>query len=517
MSKEMLKVAHDLFLTTSVCYWVQYNKIIVEGRRFDLLSHPYQAEILDNTARVSVFCKGAQIGFTTVALLQTLHGLIYGRYPSGVLYLFPTDRDVSDFSRVRLGAFVKQNECLAGVIRDTDSVELKAIGRSVLYLRGARSRSRLKSIPVDRIVFDELDEMDPPMVELAKQRIAHSKIKEEVYLSTPTIPDYGIHALYQQSSQHVWMIKCEACGGETCLELEFPNCVTEKGDRLCKHCGRKINWKNGRWVAQHPDAEIRGYWISQLCSDYVSPGVILREFYDPPGGRLNEVYNSRLGMPYIDIKDRLTEQQVFECCGRDPQQLRWTAPTAMGVDVGNVLHIVIGYAMGDNSYRILRLHRTTEWNDIHDLAVAFNVNIAVIDMRPEVRKVRELQDQESFPIYGCVYHSFRLGRPTWDEEKGIVTVGRTEWMDAVHNAIAENMILLPRRDSEVELYAKHMSSVCKTYEEDSTGDIRGIYKRVSDDHYYHATGYMMLACQRLPVGLQPTFVRAKLRPKVNLV
>ena len=47
----------------------------------------------------------------------------------------------------------------------------------MLYLRGARATgkiegikktsSSLKGIPVDRIVFDEVDEMDPAMVDLA--------------------------------------------------------------------------------------------------------------------------------------------------------------------------------------------------------------------------------------------------------------------------------------------------------------------------------------------------------------
>jgi hypothetical protein len=59
----------------------------------------------------------------------------------------------------------------------------------MLYLRGARATgkiegikktsSQLKTVPVDRIIFDEVDEMDPAMIDLALERLSHSKIKEE--------------------------------------------------------------------------------------------------------------------------------------------------------------------------------------------------------------------------------------------------------------------------------------------------------------------------------------------------
>jgi len=44
---------------------------------------------------------------------------------------------------------------------ETDTSNLKQFGSSFLYLRGMNSRVGLKSIPVDFIVFDELDEAPP--------------------------------------------------------------------------------------------------------------------------------------------------------------------------------------------------------------------------------------------------------------------------------------------------------------------------------------------------------------------
>ena len=129
---------------------------------------------------------------------------------------------------------------LSKFVQDTDAQTIKRIGKSMLYMRGARSTAKvggmkrsasaLKSIPVDRVVFDERDEMADDMVDLALERMSHSSIKEEVHLSTPTIPDYGVDKLFQQSDQRHWFIKCPKCGGDTCLELEFPGCLEETSD-----------------------------------------------------------------------------------------------------------------------------------------------------------------------------------------------------------------------------------------------------------------------------------------------
>ncbi len=119
-------------------------------------------------------------------------------------------------------------------MQETDSQNTKRIGKSMLYLRGARSTakigglkrtsSQLKSVPIDRVVFDEVDEMEPAMIDLAKERLSHSSVKEEIFLSTPSVPDYGVDKLYQKSDQQHWFIRCDKCGGETCDErqLYFP-------------------------------------------------------------------------------------------------------------------------------------------------------------------------------------------------------------------------------------------------------------------------------------------------------
>jgi phage terminase large subunit GpA-like protein len=198
-------------------YWAFINKMQFQAGAYELAGHEYQVEPLQCEAQVTVDMKGSQLGFTQIEIVKDLHGLRYHRYPQGVLYLFPTDRDVSEFSKARFAPLIERNRASIGrFIQNTDSTNLKQIGDAFLFFRGARvtqkvegmvkESSKLRSIPVDRVVYDEEDLMDPEMVEEAKDRYQHSKLKEESHISTPSIPDFGIDRRYQESDQRVWTI-----------------------------------------------------------------------------------------------------------------------------------------------------------------------------------------------------------------------------------------------------------------------------------------------------------------------
>src|SRR4030042_4797074 len=201
----------------SILDWAK--KVQLATGPFQVEGHEYQIPLLQDGGQRQCYKKGAQMTVTETNVLKSMHGLISGRYPQGVLYLFPTVNDVTDFSKGRFSPLLDDNPEIADLVRNTDSVSVKRVRKSMLYLRGARATgkiegikktsSSLKGIPVDRIVFDEVDEMDSAMVDLALERLSHSKIKEEAYLSTPSIPSWGISKLYDESDQRVWMIQCQ--------------------------------------------------------------------------------------------------------------------------------------------------------------------------------------------------------------------------------------------------------------------------------------------------------------------
>lgn len=496
--------------------WLEFNKVQLGGGPFRLKGHEYQIDIFRENAKRQCCIKGAQMGITEVWVLKTLHGMIHQRYPSGALYLFPTRDDVGDFSKSRFDPLIADNPIIGGEVHSTDSKNIKRIGRGFLYLRGARatksisdtrkSSSQLKSIPVDRIVFDERDEMTDEMVTLAEERVSHSAIQEMMYLGTPTIPDYGIDAQYQGSDQRVWMLPCTHCGTETCLELEFPNCIelnprTEEWYRACKKCKKEIYPENGHWVAQYPDRskDMVGWWISQLNSQYIAPGYILDLYNNPPNDNLSEVMNSKLGRAYTPAENRLDPASVWACCTRDEMQYRSDGPTCMGVDVGKVLNVVIAERPNRKSLRVVKVCEVESFNDLHELAKRYNVRCTVIDYKPEIRKVREFQADETHQVFACDYVERKTGMAAWDERDGFVKVNRTEICDATHELVINpGRLALPRKCHDMERYVKQMCNMIKVLLEDKTqGNKEFRYQKTGADHYRHAMNYCLLASERI--------------------
>lgn len=511
VTKDDLKKLRKLFPE----YWLLADKIQLTGGQFTTGGHEYQCEWLACSAKHQVYKKASQVGLTEViGICKTVHGLIFGNYPQGVLYLLPTRDDVTDFSKGRFSPFIDRNPQVRAFVRDTDAVNIKQVGRSMLYLRGARvsqviegvkaTASQLKTVPVDKIVIDEVDEMSPKMIQLALERVSHSKVQEIVEMSTPTIPDYGIDHSYQESDMGIYIHKCPHCSYENCLELEFPNCLMEVGDkviRICVKCKNELFLGNGRWIKQKPDVkEKAGFWISQLNADsiYVSPKKILDMYLDPPDGDPTELYNSKLGMAYIKAENRLSKMDIFVCCGPDAIAQRSTGfKTAMGVDVGkNLFHVVVGYPKTEKTFKVLYIGAVGSLNDVHDIAVRHNVASVVIDAEPETWAVREFQKAKSYKVLLCDYQERLKTKDKRDEVLGLITVRRTETCDATHDVFITQRVELPRRCPDIDAFAVQMTNLAKVIQEDEfTGGRFYKYKKLDDDHYYHAFNYFLICCR----------------------
>lgn len=511
---------HNNMMAADAWYWAQNSNITLQGGvQYSTLGHEYQIGILQCDHPKQVFKKGAQLGVTETMVLKILHNMIYRRYPIGALYLFPTEGDVSDFSKARFKPLIDSNQTISSYVRNTDATNIKQINESMLYLRGARassskiegskkSSSSLKSIPVDAIVYDEFDEMDPEMIHLADERISHSSVGDKFCVGTPTVPDHGVDHEYSKSDQRVWMIKCQHCNEYTCAELEFPEYIRTddagRGYKCCKKCGREIFTRHGEWVAQRPSiTDSVGWWISQLNSPAIDPAHVLRLFNNPPRGNIGEVYNSKLGIAYIKAENRLTKNEVLACCTLDLTASEHEGPCAMGVDVGNTLHYVIGVRKTGQRRKIIKVGKCTDFRDLLELERKYNVKCTVIDANPDTHAARTHQRESRSSVYLCNYVESQSGDTRWIPDEGRVTVNRNEILDLTHNLVVDKGRLeLPRLNSDIDEYSMQMTMIAKTYIEDTnTGILKPRYIKLNggatDDHYRHATGYFELACENI--------------------
>lgn len=501
--------------------WAHYSKLQLNAGPFKIYGHEFQRDILQSTYRRQCAKKSPQMmGLTECMVIRSLHGMRFGKYPQGVLYIFPTDDEVSDFSKSRFKPFLTNNpKSIGKFVKETDTAQVKRVGNAFLFFRGGRlkdiegsqmSSSKLKALPVDAIVGDEIDEMDQGALTLALGRMDHSKVQDEFYLANPTVPNYGIDKKYQNSDERVWMIECQSCGRENCLELEFPHCLQRQKDRsvlrVCRKCGKEINPRKGYWIPQKPSktTDMVGWWISHLNSMYTDPKAILDEYEDPTTD-LVRFHNRRLGMAYIKAEDQLTKNDVLTCCGPDPMKLSDNGPTCLGADVGgNELHVLIAQKVSPVQLKLVKIARVPDFNALWDLCTQFNVKSAVMDLKPEIHSVRTFCNKADFKAFGCDYSEESKGIAVWNDASHIVTVNRTEIFDASHKQITEpGRTELPRIDDEIETFAKQMVNTAKILEDKkAAGNVIGKvyrYRKLGAEHYRNAMNYLMLAAQQAPV------------------
>jgi hypothetical protein len=489
--------------------WALNTPIILDGQPFDFNRHEYLREPYTDDHPHQVELKATQMGCTTRAMLKALHGARYRGY-KGILYLFPSRTDVLDFSRSRISPLIDENpDSIAQWIRDTDSAGLK---QSFLYLRGMQSRVGLKSIPVDFLILDELDEAPQNAMDMAMERMAHSEFREVLKLSNPTLPDYGIDKAFQETDQRYWLLKCPKCGHFTCLEDTFPECLVEVGDRViraCERCQSELNPAVGQWVAKRPSiTDKRGYHYSQLFSQYVDPGEILHQYRTT--NNLQDFYNLKIGIAYVEAENRLSVEEVLALCGNDGIASSDPGPCFIGIDQGKELHVVIGKKHPGKAGKIIHLAVYRDWEELDRLMKAFKVSRCVVDALPETRNARAFAERHRGKVYLCFYQEHRKGQYAWGEKDLTVACNRTESLDASHNEVMHGELILPKECEITREFAKHLHNVAKKLEEDeTTGGKRYVYVKLGEDHFRHAFNYEAMARQNSPNLLFPTFDPSK--------
>jgi hypothetical protein len=443
------------------------------------------------------------MGVSTICLIWVMYLCKTGKIPRGAIYWLPTYSLMKDFANTKVDPLIRDNTELAraaGKTKDNYNLGLKYLYGIPTLWRGLESKAGVKSISGDAAVYDEFDEADLSQVKQARERLSASDVKLERELSVPTLPDYGINHLFQETDQCHWVFKCESCSTWNILEREFPNCFQQNSEgvhvRVCKKCRRDISHTKGQWVALNPKSKIRGYQISQLYSPFITPDQLMKEYRTTEF--MGHFYNHKLGMPYLSATDRVTSDQVLQLCEQArPMGNASLAPTSMGIDVGSKLHIVIIQRVNDK-FRVLWAGEKSDFSELQPLIKSFSVRSAVIDALPETRKSREFANVNNPKGYICFYSSHQKGSYSWNDDQKTVAVNRTESLDAGTEMLLNEKIHLPRRDSTMEEFAKHCANIAKVAEEDKeTGSKVYVYKKIGPDHYRHALNYAMIAASKM--------------------
>lgn len=518
-----LELTLDEIAAVDAGFWAtERNRIRLSDGYFSFEGREYLREVMCSESRRLALMKGTQGGASITVLFKCLHGMIYKHLPKGVMYLFPNADNVREFSQSVLSPLIGMNPILSKWIktakRGTDTTSLKTVGTSNLFMRGANLTKKvgglvdesgaLKGIPVDTVVFDEVELMEPESIAKAKGRYGASEVKGEIYIGNPGIPDYGIDKIFHNSDQRHWFRKCQHCGEFTCAELTFPDCVKIRHDGTgfigCMKCGKEVFVRDGEWVAQDRGKSdyMHGYRWSQLTSPPNDPAEILAEFTNPPEGNLADVYRIRLGLPYISAEEKLTTAQVLSRCGPFIMPNVDVGPCAFGLDVGKIKHLVIGKKTGQRSFEIVKVARLSNWDDISSIIYRFNCKSGVIDIRPYEDEARKFQkEHKNIRIFLCEYSETTPIGTHFNPKTGIVSVNRTEVCDATHRLVAdEGRLSLPRNCDEIMEFARQVCDPAKILEVNKKTH-QAIYRyRGTEDHYRHALNYFLLAAEKIGIA-----------------
>jgi hypothetical protein len=489
--------------------------------------HPWCKEVHDSESSFNTIMKAAQMGLTEVAINVAFHTVDMKK--RDVLYVLPTALNASDFSKSRFNTALLHSPYLADLFTDTNTVGLKQAGGVNLYIRGSRGDSNLKSIPVSVLVLDEADEMDQRAIWLALERLSGQLHKFVFSLSTPTIPQFGIHKLYLQGTQEHYYFKCPRCGRNT--EFIFPDCLEICGEAItdpavkksylkCKECKKRIEHeekpnflKTAFWEpTMLVDEDHRSFYINQMYSYTVTPGDLALAYFRGVGDEaaMVEFHNSKQGLPYIPDGGQVTDGEIENSIRpyfKENQRpdIGTDRCIVMGIDQGKMNHVVVVEFMMNGSgdlnaaafAKVLWEGKLPgdDFETLDPLMREWQIRAAVIDADPQINDARRFARRFPGYAYLCRYRRGVTGKELQvsEEDSGapIVTVDRTNWLDASMGRFHSDRVTLPG-DTTLE-FKDHIKNLVRTYEKDELGNSKAVYMNTGPDHFSHAFNYAEIA------------------------
>ena len=304
---------------------------------------PYQREIMDAIGnphiRKVVIMSAAQIGKT--AMLMNMLGFYMHHFPAPVLVIQPTLDMAQTFSKDMLAPMLRDTPVLRNLV-DTKS---RYSGNTILKknfpgghvsIIGANSAAGLRMRPIKVLLADEVDaypasagtEGDPLL--LGQKRQTTFWDKKTVIVSTPGLKGSSrIATEYAESTREEWNVPCPRCGHYQPLAwrgIVFDKENLTKGVRFqCEKCGvqsSEYEWKKasrrGRFVAENPAAETRGFHLNTLASTFCGWIEVVEKFLvanellklgDPE--KMKTWVNTELGEPWEEPGSTLEENELL--------------------------------------------------------------------------------------------------------------------------------------------------------------------------------------------------------------
>lgn len=348
--------------------WAESNIAVIDGDRQGMIrfdrGFEYQIDIINTFfgpfapgeyRRVGVCFKGAQSGVTTICQIGLIAWTTH--YKVSSFHLLPRECDAKDKAK-NMSEMIEANPELAAKFKKSQARIRKSNAGQTLRVPYSNSVSELKNWQGGIGVFDEVDDLerkDHDSVAMAKMRMGSYRRRAEIYIGTPTYPDYGIHQVWKDSDQRYYHIPCPICEFDQVLSfegnIEFDNSLETDEEKAssarfkCQECDqtwdhrlREIANGKGRWVITMPERKIIGFAISRLYVPSALASKIVSDYLTglKSDKAMREHVNQNLGEVYLPTTGKLEDHMIENVI--DNKKLVWgktpkdSAFMGLGVD-----------------------------------------------------------------------------------------------------------------------------------------------------------------------------------------
>jgi hypothetical protein len=478
--------------------WVLDNGFINENQKpFEFDKHRFMLQPYSDSSPDQVIIKSAQVGWSVLAIMKSIHAAKF--FKLNVIYVLPTRNAMHDFVIPKVNPMLDRNPKLKELLRNTDSVNLKAVGDRFIYYRGAFHRGEAISTTADLVISDEHDVSDQSVLTIYQSRLQASEWGWFWRFSNPTLPGFGVDELFQDSDQMHWIIACPHCGWKMYLDFERDDNLeyhyVDRTRRIyaCGKCAGELSdddRQSGEWVPAFPGRKRRGYWLNQLMVPWVSAAKILQQEADMP---IDVFYNFVLGKPYQASEFVINGDAVLRA---NKPGLADKTNVFLGCDSGKIKHWVLGTPEGIFAYG-----RSTEWGEIEELINMYDAT-TVIDALPDFTIPEYLARKYPGKVYVHYYRhdskSFNVTEKKEGEQFGVLESDRTKLFDNMAALISSQKMRFFQTKDALTIkngLIYHFENMYRIVEPDTKGILKARWetKTGKPDHFAHAAAYYVVA------------------------
>jgi len=481
------------------------------GVRLDFTQAPYLSAILRDRRPTHCTIACAQSRKTVTYVSKLFHLLRHPAddTPRTAIYTFPTVAKAQEFSKARLKRMIQASPLLHEDVADVDAVGVKT-GRSgwALYLDGTFSELGATSTPADILVHDELNRSDPATLQVYASRLRASHDPRRWLFSTPSVPRFGVSALWEETDQNEWVWQCGQCGREQTFAPMDRHVTWRDGLDLqaetfrCCHCAAPVDRArvlSGRWVPQKPEnAHAAGYHITAIMPPESTAPRLAKAF----GEAIQpEVFaQEQVGIDEVSGTQHVTAEMIR--FGEWANALSADRPLVGGLDPGGKHDFIAG----DGKGKVLAVHRLGDWGAVANAMSSLRISVLVCDGAYDPSKAQELARQFSGRVFLADYSLETVGRRFWEHvhNQRRVRVHRTAGLDYCGRRIIQGgdggdvFPALPY-EQERELKA-HLTNMARTSVDDAKGRPRPVWQKIGPDHLRHAHLYYTVASEMTEIG-----------------